>query len=483
MQMPDANDMDLVREFARTNSEAAFAELVRRHINLVHSVARRLTSTDGDAQDVTQAVFIILARKAGSLREKTLLTGWLYETTRFTAARLRRTHARRHAREQEAYMQSTLNEADTAAVWEKLSPHLEAAMDKLAERDRTLLALRFYENKTAAETAVALNLTEAAANKRATRAVEKLRKIFAQRGVTLTATAIAGAVSANAVQAAPVALVKTISVVAVTKGAAATTSTLFLVKGTMKLMAWAKMKTASLVGAGVLAATSATAYLWETSPATFENLYKAKPQVEIHVAKNPDDQGGAVSVDDQTLGINMPFENLIYHAYGVNEYRAIISTGLPTNNFDYISKRRFGDARKALQQQIKRQFGIVGRFETKTNDAFVLNVRDTQLLNSNLTRRKNYKDKAGMWFEGNQFVWGGQSSSELANWLERFFKVPVIDQTATPKLRDYDFRLNWNEEDLHSRNSEKFKQALIEAGFDLISTNMPIEMLVVERVK
>lgn len=131
-------------------------------------------------------------------------------------------------------MQSTLNEADSTVTWTQLAPHLEAAMDKLAERDRTMLALRFYENKTAAEAAAALNLTEAAANKRATRAVEKLRKIFAQRGVTLTTTAIAGAVSANSVQAALVALVKTISAVAVAKGAAATTSTLTLVKGALK---------------------------------------------------------------------------------------------------------------------------------------------------------------------------------------------------------------------------------------------------------
>src|SRR5471032_187905 len=120
--MPDANDMDLVREFARHNSEAAFTELVRQHINLVYSVARRCTGNDGDAHDVTQAVFIILARKAAGLREKTLLTGWLYETTRFAAARLLRTNARRHAREQEAYMQSTLNEAD-------LSRHSEATED------------------------------------------------------------------------------------------------------------------------------------------------------------------------------------------------------------------------------------------------------------------------------------------------------------------------------------------------------------------
>ena len=158
--MPDANDMDLVREFARNNSETAFAGLVQQHVNLVYSVALRCTGNDCDAQDVTQAVFIILARKAASLREKTVLTGWLYETTRFTAAQLLRTNARRHAREQEVYMQSTLNEADPAAIWEKLSPHLETAMSKLAERDRALLVLRFYENKSGSEAAALLGIRE-----------------------------------------------------------------------------------------------------------------------------------------------------------------------------------------------------------------------------------------------------------------------------------------------------------------------------------
>jgi RNA polymerase sigma factor (sigma-70 family) len=235
--------MDLVREFACDNSETAFTELVRRHINLVYSVARRCTGTDGDAQDVTQAVFIILARKAAGLREKTLLTGWLYETTRFTAARLLRTNARRRAREQDAYMQSTLNEADSTAAWEKLSPHLEMAMDKLSTADRSLLVLRFYENKTAAETAALLGIREDAAHKRLTRAIEKLRKFFAQRGVAISAMAIAGAVSDNSVEAAPETLSKTISAVAISKGAAASLSTLTLVKAVT-------MKSAVAFGAG-----------------------------------------------------------------------------------------------------------------------------------------------------------------------------------------------------------------------------------------
>jgi RNA polymerase sigma factor (sigma-70 family) len=209
--MPDANDMDLVRQFARDHSEAAFTALVQRHVNLVYSVARRCTGQADDAQDVTQAVFLLLARKAASLREQTVLPGWLYETTRFTAARLLRSNARRHAREQEAFMQSTLNENETAQVWTQLAPHLEAAMSALAERDRALLVLRFYENKTGAEAAALLGMRAAAAHKRTARAIDKLRTFFGQRGVTLSSAAIAGAVSAHSVQAAPAGLAAIIS--------------------------------------------------------------------------------------------------------------------------------------------------------------------------------------------------------------------------------------------------------------------------------
>src|SRR5205809_716758 len=110
--MPDLNDIDLMREYAEGHSEPAFASLVQRHINLVYSVALRYVGNSQDAKDVTQAVFIILVQKAASLRHRTTLTGWLYETTRFTARQLLRTRARQQAREQEAYMQSTLNDSN-----------------------------------------------------------------------------------------------------------------------------------------------------------------------------------------------------------------------------------------------------------------------------------------------------------------------------------------------------------------------------------
>ena len=256
--MPEANDMDLVREFACRDSEPAFTELVHRHINLVYSVALRFVGNPEDAQDVTQAVFIILTQKAARLRKKTVLTGWLYETTRFTATRLLRTRVRRQSREQEAYMQSTLNEPETDNAWRQLAPLLEDAMTRLTEKERTLLALRYYENITGAEAAAAMGIREVAAHKRAARAVEKLRAFFARRGIGISAGVLIGAVSANSTQAAPVALAKTISAVAVAKGVAASASTLTLIKGALKIMAWTKAKTAVVTGVAVLLAVGTT---------------------------------------------------------------------------------------------------------------------------------------------------------------------------------------------------------------------------------
>ena len=104
--MHDASDMDLLRQYADGNSDAAFAALVSRHVDLVYSAALRKTCNLQAAEDITQAVFIILAQKAGRILDKTILPGWLYQTTRLTASSFLRRETRRARREQEAYMLS-----------------------------------------------------------------------------------------------------------------------------------------------------------------------------------------------------------------------------------------------------------------------------------------------------------------------------------------------------------------------------------------
>ena len=251
------DDMALVRDYAASESETTFATVVARHIALVHSAALRQVQDPHLAQDITQAVFIILARKAGSLGPDTILSAWLYRTTGYVAAETLRTRRRRAQREQEVYMQSTLNESPDGA-WQQLSPLLDEAMAGLSERDRTALVLRFFENKTASEIAAALQVNEDAAQKRVTRALEKLRTVFHKRGVVLTTAMIAGVVSAHSVQAAPPAMTNLIAAVAVTKGAAAGGSTLTLVKGALKLMAWTKMKMVVALAAASLLVVGTT---------------------------------------------------------------------------------------------------------------------------------------------------------------------------------------------------------------------------------
>ena len=251
--MQEPFDAELLRQYAEQDSEAAFAALVTRHVNLVYSAAVRKTHNPHAAEEITQAVFIILARKARALRRETVLPGWLYQTARLTAANFLRNEIRRVRREQESYMQSLSNETE---AWPQIEPLLDDAMGGLNEKERNAVVLRFFEGKSFQEIGAAFGGSENAAKKRVIRGLEKLRKFFAKRGVDSTAATIAEQISAHSVEAAPVALAKSVTAVAIAKGAAATISTLTLAKGTMKMMTWMKIKFGVIATFGLIATTA-----------------------------------------------------------------------------------------------------------------------------------------------------------------------------------------------------------------------------------
>ncbi|HEY2082615.1 MAG TPA: sigma-70 family RNA polymerase sigma factor, partial [Verrucomicrobiae bacterium] len=267
--MDQTEDSALLRRYVQGQSDDAFATLVARHINLVYSVALRHVGSPENAEEITQAVFIILAKKAVGLRHDKALSSWLFQTTRLTAANFIRSESRRQNREQEAHMQSILDGPEDV-VWPKLAPLLDSAVANLREKDRQAILLRFYQGKNLRDVGAALGASEDAAEKRVSRALERLREFFSKRGVDSTAAMISGALSMHCVQTAPAAIAKSAAVAAIAKGGLASGPILTLVKGTLKVMAWTKIKTSIAVGATVLLAAGTTALF--VQKATFASI-------------------------------------------------------------------------------------------------------------------------------------------------------------------------------------------------------------------
>jgi RNA polymerase sigma factor (sigma-70 family) len=265
--MPDLDDMQLLREYATRDSQEAFATLVNRHINLVYATALRCVGEANKAQDVTQSVFIILAQKASRLRRETVLSGWLYQTTRFASITLLRGEARRQRHEQEALMQLRTDGVHTQPEWEKLGPLLDEAMAGLGASDRNAIVLRFLEGREFTEVAAGLKVNEIAARKRVGRAIARLRKFFLKRGVAISVGTLTGTLGAHAVQAAPSGLASSIAAAAASKGATAGSSILALAKATSKMMTWLKVKAAAMAGTAALLLAGAAAIAVNELPA------------------------------------------------------------------------------------------------------------------------------------------------------------------------------------------------------------------------
>ena len=267
--MIEVTDSDLLDRIRNGESEEAFATIVDRYVHLVHSVALRHTANPHHAEEITQTVFITLARRAWSLGPRTVLPGWLYHAARLTAANFLRSEIRRSKREQEAFMQSTLEDTLPETLWQELSPLLDTAMARLRPHDRDALVLRYFENKSLPEVGRALGVGPRVAQKRVSRALEKLRRLFAKQGVMATVTVIAAEISSHSIQAAPLGLATKITATAA-KGSAVAGSTLTLVKGTIQVMTWLKTKTAIAIGSATLLTAAAVVAVTHSNRAQAE---------------------------------------------------------------------------------------------------------------------------------------------------------------------------------------------------------------------
>jgi RNA polymerase sigma factor (sigma-70 family) len=256
------SDAQLLRNYADSRSEDAFAELVRRHLNLVYSAALRRVNGDAHlAQDVTQSVFTDLARKAALLSRRPVLTGWLYTSAHFAATKAVRAESRRRSREQEAQTMNTLlTEAANSPDWPRLQSILDEAMHELREADREAILLRFFENRQHGDIGARLGVSENTARMRIERALAKLRAHLVRRGLTTTTGALSAAISANAVQLAPAGLAATVTSGSLAGAAGGTTA--FTV---LKIMSMSKLQIG--VTALVLAGVATTLVLQRQSQA------------------------------------------------------------------------------------------------------------------------------------------------------------------------------------------------------------------------
>ncbi len=262
--MNEPTDQQLLRDFAERQSEAAFTALVHRYVDLVHSAALRLVNDAHAAKDVTQNVFVALAQNARQLTDHPTLAGWLHLTARNLAVKTIRADVRRRAREQEAaVMNELLSDSGTGVppVWSDIASHLDDALAELSEPERDAVLLRYFQNHDLRTIGATLGISDDAAQKRVSRAVERLREIFAKRGVAVGAGGLAVVISANAVQAAPVGLALAISTAALTGTTLATTATIPTTKAIAMTALQKTIVTATiavLAGAGIYEARQAS---------------------------------------------------------------------------------------------------------------------------------------------------------------------------------------------------------------------------------
>lgn len=252
------DDWELLRAYVERGSEAAFEAIVRRYAAHVHSVSLRRTANPDLAQDVTQAVFLLLTKKAPDISRKTVLLGWLTNTARFVSQTAIRTERRRVYREVAAMkdpsLNSTQSSAESESAWHEVAPHIDEALAALKEIDRNVILLRFYQKQSVEQIGRVIGAGESATQKRISRAVEKLRKILVARGITISCGGLLASLSTAVCEAAPAGLEAFVMQSVSLKGATTVSPAVAsLVDASLKEMAIKAISKGTLVAVSVLA--------------------------------------------------------------------------------------------------------------------------------------------------------------------------------------------------------------------------------------
>lgn len=355
--MNDQTDPQLLRAYAAHKSEAAFAALVHRYVDLVFSAAFRMLGDVDAAKDVTQNVFVALAQDYNGLIDRPVLAGWLHHTARNLAAKFIRSETRRRTREQEAAIMNEISSGDCEASWDHIAPYLDEALGDLGESDRNAVLLRYFNNHDLRAVGASLGISEDAAQKRVSRAVERLREFFARRGVVLSASGLVVVISANAVQAAPAGLGASIATIATAGTAAGGLTTANL----LKILAMTKLKT-GLITAAVAAGIAIPVVVhhrMQTQLDTANEQLRQQIERNIQLAAENEDLAKRATADvAATASNNAPSAELLKLRGEVGQLRQANAQANTPITHDVVASRykraqdlaRSGDSAEALKE-------------------------------------------------------------------------------------------------------------------------------------
>lgn len=299
----------LLAEYATSGSEAAFRDLLTRYLNLVYSTAVRLVGGDTHlAEDVTQTVFIDLARAASSLPKGVMVGGWLHRHTCYVSSKTLRGERRRQLRERQAVEMNSVQNDHSESNLAQVAPVLDEAIDALGAEDRTAILLRFFEQLDLRAVGDALGTSEGAARKRVTRALDQLHLMLTRRGIALSAAALGTALAAEAVTAAPTSLAAA-TIAAALSGTTTTTTTILTASKAIAMSTLQKAAiTATLAivaGAGIHQAYKAsqlrgqvqTLQQQQTSlVAQIQELQRERDDTTQRLASAPDERGRGAEI-------------------------------------------------------------------------------------------------------------------------------------------------------------------------------------------